>query len=42
LEDDIKMDLREMGWSSMDWTDLVLDRDQWRACVNLVKNLWVP
>jgi hypothetical protein len=40
--DNIKMDLREIGWDSMDWTDLAEDRDQWRAFVNMVMNLWVP
>jgi hypothetical protein len=39
--DNIKMDLREIGWSGMDWIDLAQDRDQWRALVNTVMNLWV-
>jgi hypothetical protein len=26
----------------MDWTDVAQDRDQWRALVNTVMNLWVP
>jgi hypothetical protein len=34
--DNIKMDLREIGWDGMDWIDLVQDRDQWRALVNAV------
>jgi hypothetical protein len=38
----IKMDLREIGWNGMDWIDLAQDRDQWRALVNVVMNLWVP
>jgi hypothetical protein len=38
--DNIKMDVREIGWDGMDWTDL--DRDQWRALVNTVMNLRVP
>jgi hypothetical protein len=29
--DNIKMNLREIGWNSMDWIDLVQDRDRWRA-----------
>jgi hypothetical protein len=33
--DNIKMDLREIGWGGIDWTDLAQDRDQWRALVNL-------
>jgi hypothetical protein len=39
--DNIKMELREIGWVGMDWIDLAQDRDQWRALVNLVMNLWV-
>jgi hypothetical protein len=38
----IKMDLRETGWDSMDWIDLAQDRDRWRAHVNAVMNLRVP
>jgi hypothetical protein len=41
-EDNIKMDLREIGWGGMDWIDLAQDRDQWRALVNMVMNLQVP
>jgi hypothetical protein len=40
--DNIKMDLREIGWNGMDWIDLAQDRDQWRAPVNTVMNLRVP
>jgi hypothetical protein len=40
--DNIKMDLREIKWDGMDWIDLAQDRDQWRALVNTVMNLWVP
>jgi hypothetical protein len=32
--DNIKTDLREVGWDGMDWIDLAEDRDQWRALVN--------
>jgi hypothetical protein len=32
--DNIKMDLREIGWDGVDWVDMVQDRDQWRALVN--------
>jgi hypothetical protein len=38
----IKMDLREIGWDDMDWIDLAQDRDQWRALMNKVMNLRVP
>jgi hypothetical protein len=40
--DNIKMDLRKTGLGGMDWIDLAQDRDQWRALVNTVMNLWVP
>jgi hypothetical protein len=40
--DNIKIDLREIGWDGMDWIDLAQDRDQWRAHVNTVMNLRVP
>jgi hypothetical protein len=42
LVDNIKMNLREIGWRGMDWVDLAQDRDQWRALVNTVMNLQVP
>jgi hypothetical protein len=38
-EDNIKMDLREVGWWGVDWIDLVQDRDRWRAVVSAVMNL---
>jgi hypothetical protein len=41
-EDNIKLDLRGIGWDGMDWIDLAQDRDQWRALVNTVMNLRVP
>jgi hypothetical protein len=40
--DNIKMDLREIGWDVMDWNDLALDGDQWRALVTVVINLVFP
>jgi hypothetical protein len=41
-EDNIKMDLREVGWGSMEWINLAQDMDRWRALVNAVMNLRVP
>jgi hypothetical protein len=39
--DNIKIDLREIGWDAMDWIK-AQDRDQWRALVNTVMNLRIP
>jgi hypothetical protein len=39
--DNIKMDLREIGWDGMDWTDLTQVRDQCRVLVNKVMNFRV-
>jgi hypothetical protein len=41
-KDNIKMDLREVGFGDVDWIHLVRDRDRWRALVNTVMNLCVP
>ena len=40
-EDNIKINLREVGWEGMDWIDLAQDKDWWRAVVNAVMNLRV-
>jgi hypothetical protein len=40
--DNIKIDLREIGWHGMYWVDLAQDRNQWRAVVNTVMNIRVP
>ena len=41
-EDNIKMDLQEVGGGCEDWMELVQDRDRWRALVSKVMNLLVP
>jgi hypothetical protein len=41
-EDNIKMDLREVGLDVMDWINLARDRDRQLGLVNTVMNLWVP
>ena len=38
-KDNIKMDLQEVGWRSMDWIDLAQNRDRWKDLVNAVMNL---
>jgi hypothetical protein len=40
-EDNIKIDLKDTGWGSMNWIDLAQNRDQWMALVNTVKKIRV-
>jgi hypothetical protein len=41
-EDNIKMDIREIGFGDVDWIRLDQDRDRWRALMNTVMSLRVP
>jgi hypothetical protein len=41
-EDNIKMDLQDVGWVGMNWIERAQDTDRWRALVNAVMNLRVP
>ena len=41
-EDNIKMDLQEVGGGCGDWMELAQDRDMWRTLVNTVRNIRVP
>jgi hypothetical protein len=40
--DNIRIGLREVGWSDVDWIGLAKDRNRWRAVVNSELNLQVP
>jgi hypothetical protein len=42
MEDNIRMDLREIGWEVVEWMHLAQDRDQRRAVVNTEMNLLFP
>jgi hypothetical protein len=33
-EDNMRMDIQEVGWGAVDWIDMAQDRDRWRALVN--------
>ena len=41
-EDNIRMDLEDIGINAGNWIDSAQDRDYWRALVNAALNLWVP
>jgi len=41
-EDNIKINLQEVGGGGMDWVDVAQDKDRWWALVNVVMNLRVP
>jgi hypothetical protein len=40
--DNVKIELRELGWGGMNWIDLAQERYQWRVLVNVVMNLRGP
>ena len=42
IEDNIKMDLQEVGGGRRDWMELAQDRDRWRALVGTVRDFRVP
>jgi hypothetical protein len=41
-EDNIKMDVNEIGWEVVNWIHVAQDRDRWRAFVNTVMSLRIP
>lgn len=42
LEDNVKMELQEIGWQGSNWLDLTHGRDKWQALVNTIKDLRIP
>jgi hypothetical protein len=41
-ENNIKMDIQEVGSEGVDLIDLAEDKDRWRTLVNAVTNIWIP
>jgi len=41
-DENIKVDIQELGWAGMDWIDQAQDRGRWQVIVTMVVNLWVP
>jgi hypothetical protein len=41
-DDNIKMELQEVGWVGMDWIDMAQDRDRWRTLIKAVMKIRVP
>jgi hypothetical protein len=41
-ENNIRVDLKEIGWEGVDWIHLAQDRDRWRAFVNTVMSFRIP
>ena len=42
MEDNVIMDLKEIGVNTRIWVDLTQDRDYWRVLVNMASNLQIP
>jgi len=41
-DNNVKMNLKEIGWKDMDWIDIVQDRENWQVLVNTVLKLDIP
>jgi hypothetical protein len=41
MENDIRIDVKKIGWEVTDWIHLAQDKDHWWALVNTVMNFWV-
>ena len=42
LEDNMRIDLKEIGVNTRNWVDTTLDWDYWVVLVTVASNLWVP